>query len=128
MSPANEEPTTIGLSDAAHGKLKRLRDDGYFAEMQDGYRFAVALALAYGVTPPEVGEKRQTIFNVGTLDPDRSLYYAITALTDVEDVPVYRIAERLAEWGVEEMDQQLEAGELNLQDTIRAASQLTEDE
>lgn len=75
-----EEPTTIGLTEESHGILKRLKDEGHFAEMADAYRFAIALALSLGQEPPLVGGSRQTIFNVGTLDPDRALYYAVKIL------------------------------------------------
>lgn len=105
------EPTTIGLSEATHGKLKRLKEEGHFAEMADAYRFAIALALAYGVTPNTVSGSR-TIFNVGTLDPDKNLYAAVRALRLDTDEPVYRTAEKLAEWGVEEIFKMAEGGEI----------------
>ncbi len=98
------EPTTIGLTDGAHKKLQRLREDRHFAEMADAYRFAIALALAHGAIADDVRAGRQTIFNIGTLDPERELYQIIKALRINDDEPVYRTAERLAEWGVEELD------------------------
>ena len=71
------EPTTIGLSEGAHKKLKWLQEEQHFRELLDGYRFAIGLALAQGVEPPEV-QKRTTIFNVGTVDPDQSLNSPLT--------------------------------------------------
>lgn len=108
------EPTTIGLSESAHGKLKRLQEDGYFRELLDGYRFAIGLALAQGVEPPDV-QKRTTIFNVGTVDPDQSLKRSIEALmgSHVRDASIYKMAERLAEWGVNELASQAEAGSID---------------
>lgn len=108
------EPTTIGLSESAHGKLKRLQEDGYFRELLDGYRFAIGLALAQGVEPPDV-QKRTTIFNVGTVDPDQSLKRSIEALmgSHVGDASIYKMAERLAEWGVNELASQAEAGSID---------------
>ncbi|MBO0906541.1 hypothetical protein [Jiella sonneratiae] len=108
---SSAEPTTIGLSESAHGKLKRLQEDGYFRELLDGYRFAIGLALAQGVEPPDV-QKRTTIFNVGTVDPDQSLKRSIEALmgSQVRDASIYKMAERLAEWGVNELASQAEAG------------------
>src|SRR5690606_29881725 len=93
------------------GKLKRLQEDGYFRELLDGYRFAIGLALAQGVEPPDV-QKRTTIFNVGTVDPDQSLKRSIEALmgSQVRDASIYKMAERLAEWGVNELASQAEAG------------------
>lgn len=108
------EPTTIGLSESAHGKLKRLQEDGYFRELLDGYRFAIGLALAQRVEPPDV-QKRTTIFNVGTVDPDQSLKRSIEALmgSHVRDASIYKMAERLAEWGVNELASQAEAGSID---------------
>ena len=98
------ESTTIGLSKGAHKKLKSLQEEGHFRELLDGYRFAIGLALAHGVEPPEV-RQRTTIFNVGTVDPDQSLKKSIEALMGdrAQDISIYKMAERLAEWGVNEL-------------------------
>lgn len=108
------EPTTIGLSEGAHEKLKRLQEEQHFRELLDGYRFAIGLALAQGIEPPEV-QKRTTIFNVGTVDPDQSLKRSIEALMGdrVQDASRYKMAERLAEWGVNELASQAEAGSID---------------
>lgn len=108
------EPTTIGLSEGAHEKLKRLQEEQHFRELLDGYRFAIGLALAQGVEPPEV-QKRTTIFNVGTVDPDQSLKRSIEALMGdrVQDASIYKMAERLAEWGVNELASQAESGSID---------------
>lgn len=108
------EPTTIGLSESAHEKLKWLQEEQHFRDLLDGYRFAVGLALAQGIEPPEV-QKRTTIFNVGTVDPDQSLKRSIEALMGdrVRDTSVYKMAERLAEWGVNELASQAKAGSID---------------
>ena len=108
------EPTTIGLSEGAHEKLKWLQEEQHFRELLDGYRFAIGLALAQGVEPPEV-QKRTTIFNVGTVDPDQSLKRSIEALMGdrVRDRSIYKMAERLAEWGVNELTSQAKAGRID---------------
>lgn len=108
------EPTTIGLSGDAHEKLKWLQEEQHFRELLDGYRFAIGLALAQGVEPPEV-QKRTTIFNVGTVDPDQSLKRSIEALMGdrVREASTYKMAERLAEWGVNELASQARDGGLN---------------
>jgi len=108
------EPTTIGLSEGAHEKLKWLQEEQHFRELLDGYRFAIGLALAQGVEPPEV-QKRTTIFNVGTVDPDQSLRRSIEALMGdrVRDTSIYKMAERLAEWGVNELASQAKAGRID---------------
>ena len=105
------EPTTIGLSASAHEKLRWLQEKEHFRDLLGGYRFAIGLALAQGVEPPDV-QNRTTIFNIGTFDPDQSLKRSIEALMGerVREIAVYKMAERLAEWGVNELASQAEAG------------------
>ena len=124
MSSHASEPTTIGLSDSCQGKLKKLKEDGYLAEMADGYRFAIALALAHGAIAEPSGGKRQTIFNVGTLDPEGTIYLAVKALREEVSEPVWRTAERLAEWGVEELARRAESGTLSFAEIVNEAETL----
>ena len=119
------EPTNIGLSERAHARLKRLKEDGHFKEMVDAYRFGIALALAQGVVPPEI--TATTVFGVATVDPDQTLKNAIqTILGDkVEGIAVYKMAERLADWGVNELADQATMGEIDfvtIFDQLQAAS------
>ena len=118
------EPTTIGLSEGAHEKLKWLQEEQHFRELLDGYRFAIGLALAQRVEPPEV-QKRTTIFNVGTVDPDQSLKRSIEALMGdrVRDISIYKMAERLAEWGVNELASQAKDGSIDFAGLLDQASQ-----
>src|SRR5687768_10566412 len=97
------EPTMIGVTEATHAKLQRLKEDGHFKEMADAYRFGIGLALAQGAVPPEATMK--TVFSVATIDPDQSIKNAIQAILGdaLGDTPVYRMAERLADWGVQEL-------------------------
>ena len=95
------EPTTVGLSSDAHARLRELQEHGTFKDMADAYRLAIAYGLAEGIEPRDLPEVRGgTIFNIGTLDPERMLYAAVAAVTRDDNVPVYRRMERLAEWGV----------------------------
>ena len=118
------EPTTIGLSENAHEKLKWLQEKEHFRELLDGYRFAIGLALAQGVEPPDI-QKRTTIFNIGTVDPDQSLKRSIEALMGdrVSGVAVYKIAERLAEWGVNELASQAQSGSIDFVGLLEQASE-----
>lgn len=89
----------IGMSLEGQARLDRFKGSGYFAELRDAYKFAVAFALAKGVTPPEIQLKRQTMFAIATIDPDGTLATAIRELLPCDEVPPYRWAERLAESG-----------------------------
>jgi hypothetical protein len=104
----------IGVSDATHAKLTRLKEDGHFREMADAYRFAIGLALAQGIDPPEISSR--TVFSVATIDSDQSLRNAIQTImgSRLKDIPVYRMAERLADWGIQELYAQAELGEIDI--------------
>jgi hypothetical protein len=118
----NPEPTTIGLSKSAHQKLKELQELQYFRDLLDGYRFAIGMALAQGIDPPDISD-RTTMFNIGTFDPDQSLKYSIQAVMGdrVKEQPIYKIAERLAEWGVNEMSRLSDESKLNLVELLEQA-------
>jgi hypothetical protein len=105
---------TVGLSEDGNAKLDYLREQGYFAEKMDGYRFAVALALAQSVIPSELS-KRTTFLNVGSLDPDQTLRQAVEALMpdQLAETTVYRLVERLADWGVKELYAQAQRGDID---------------
>ncbi len=107
------EPTMIGVSEATHGKLKRLKEDGHFKEMADAYRFAIGLALAQGCNPPEISS--QTVFSVATIDPDQSIRNAIQTILGESSpgLSIYKFAERLADWGIQELSLQAERGEID---------------
>lgn len=108
---SQQEIVTIGVSEAGNGKLNDLIENGIFAEKMDGFRFAVALALAQGVVPDEI-TKRNPFLNIGSLDPDQTLRRAVEALMPEQlvDTTPYRLIERLAEWGVNDLYAQSKSG------------------
>lgn len=108
---SQQEIVTIGLSESGNDKLDELKEAGIFAEKMDGYRFAVALALAQGAVGVEIA-KRATFLNIGSLDPDQILRRAVEALMpdQLADTTPYRLVERLADWGVNELHAQMKGG------------------
>ena len=118
------EPTMIGLSEKAHPLLKRLKEDGHFAEMADAYRFGVALALAHGVIPEEKSGARTTVFSVATIDPDRELATAVRTILGEDGSSIYRKVERLAEWGIRELARRAEAGDIDFTAVLLEADRL----
>lgn len=106
------EPNTIGCTDRTKVKLERLKDEGYFNEMMDAYKFAVSYALASNAISDPLS-KTGTIFNVGSIDRDRLLYDAVKALRPNSDEPVYKTIERLAEWGINELAADADSGDIN---------------
>lgn len=92
------EPTTVGPSEHTASLMKLLVDGGQFAQLVDVYRFLISYAVAKDGEPSET-TRHTTAFNIGTLDPNKEIYY-ITMLssTYVRGTSVYKHAERLAEW------------------------------
>lgn len=118
-----KEPVTVGLSENAHASLVALEQEGFFARMSDAYRFAIALGISHDAWDAS-DRKRRTIFNVGTLDPDRSIFEAVSALRTTFDEPVYRTVERYAEWGVEELVRLRAGGEIEFGPLLKDAENL----
>lgn len=108
------EIVTVGLSESGNRRLDFLKENGYFAEKIDGYRFAVSLALASGAINPEIS-KRSTFLNVGSFDPDQAFKRAVEALLPeiLNETTVYRAIERLADWGVNELYEQAKKGDID---------------
>ena len=107
------EPTMIGLSEKAHALLSQMKEDNFLAEMADGYRLGIGLALAQGIEPEDVPQRR-TVFSVATIDPDQEIAAAIRALIDLKGTSVYRMAERLADWGVIELAKRFDGGQIDV--------------
>ena len=107
------EPTMIGLSDKAHALLSHMKEDNFLAEMADGYRLGIGLALAQGIEPDDLPQKR-TVFSVATIDPDQEIATAIRALIDLKGGSVYRMAERLADWGVIELSKRFDGSPIDV--------------
>lgn len=122
----DKEPTTVGLTNATKQSLDRLKNEGYFYEMLDAYKFAVAYALACNAISPPLSNTT-TIFNVGTLDKDRMLYNAVETLRHEDDEPVYKTVERLAEWGIKEMISDAERGSIDFSNIFTKVQTLNED-
>jgi hypothetical protein len=120
---AAENETTVGLTSESHNALKLLKKNGVFKEMVDGYRFGIALAIAYGNIAPE-DIKTNTIFNIGSLDPDDKLKKIIIEFFPEAVENTYTYAERLAEWGVSEMGKLTESGELKFSDIFDKVQKL----
>jgi hypothetical protein len=118
---SGSEPTMIGLSERVHSLLTRMKEDGHFNEMADGYRLGIALALAHGAQPGDLPTPKKTVFSVATIDPDQELAASIRALGQVDGASVYKTAERLAEWGVNELAARFETGPIDVTALIAQA-------
>ena len=106
--------TQVRLSNKGHAILTQMKEDGYLAEMTDGYRLAIALALSMGATPEELPSENRNFIAVSTLDPTGELATAIRMLVNLEGQGVYGYAERLADWGIKEMQERFKGGFLDV--------------
>jgi hypothetical protein len=104
----NEDSITVGLTEETHSVLQRLKDDGVFNEMKDGYHFGIAFAIAKDLIAP-ANIRTRTILNLGSLDPDGSIRDMVLQLFPDAAARPYRYVERLAEAGVAEMGRAHEA-------------------
>lgn len=120
-STVGSERTQVRLTNRGHSILTQMKEDGYVAEMTDGYRLAIALALSMGTTPEELPPDSRTFIAVSTLDPTGDLAAAIRMLVNLEGQSVYGYAERLAEWGIVEMQERFQGGFLDVASLMSAA-------
>ena len=117
------ERSQVRLSSKGHAILTQMKEDGYLAEMTDGYRLGIALALSMGVTPDDFPSENRNFIAVSTLDPTGELAVAILMLVGIEGQSVYSYAERLADWGIKEMHERSKGGFLDVADLIAAAGE-----
>ena len=101
-----KEATTVGLTQDAKRFLDRFKENGVFNDLLDAYRFGIAYAIAKkGIVESSEGMKFNTVFNVGSLDGDHQIYNTVKLLYEPEPGTVYKTIERLAEWGIRELNE-----------------------
>jgi hypothetical protein len=71
---------------------------------------------------------RQNFLNVGSLDRDGSLYTAVAALRQPTTENVYRTIERLATWGIDELDRRSQRGMLSFAEIMTEIEDLSEED
>lgn len=108
----------IGYTEEARTFLDELKKIGIFKEMQDGFRFAMGLAIARGkVASGEL--KLRTFLGASGFDPDGAIRNMIAEMyPEAADRP-YAYAERLAEAGLQDMKALYDAGQLRLGELMR---------
>jgi hypothetical protein len=117
------ERTQVRLSNKCHSVLTQMKEDGYLAEMTDGYRLGIALALSMGAIPEELSAENRNFIAVSTLDPTGEIAAAIRILVNLEGQSVYGYAERLADWGIKEMHERFKGGFLDVASLVNAAAE-----
>ena len=118
------ERTQVRLSNKGYTILTQIKEDGFLAEMTDGYRLGIALALSMGATPEELSPENRNFIAVSTLDPTGELAAAIRLLVNLEGQGAYGYAERLADWGIKEMQARFRGGFLDVASLMSKAAEM----
>ena len=103
MADQITEPKNIGLGKENKIWLEKLQAEKFFKEMKDGYIFSISYALSKGIDPPEIQDKDGSIYSISTIDPDREIYSAISCLMPLYNGSIYKMAEKLADYGCSEL-------------------------
>lgn len=120
----DDDISKFSLSEKSHERLKRLQEEEHFLEMKDAFRFGIALALSRGIVPPEIeSPKSAGIYSISQIDPDQSIALIINIMLGSLGVPPYRLAERLAEWGINELSRESEKGQIDFSKLIAEAKE-----
>lgn len=119
MSDEISDVATVGASDATASALTELSDLGHIAELSDGYRLGIAIALSFGRTPRSGARRgRKTMLSVSGLDPDGAIKAAVREIyPDAAGWP-YRAAEDLAEQGIAILKECMEGEDLSFADVM----------
>jgi hypothetical protein len=120
---AVSERTQVRLSNKCHSILTQMKEDGYLAEMTDGYRLGIALALSMGAQLDDLSAENRNFIAVSTLDPTGEIAAAIRMLVSLEGQSVYGYAERLADWGIKEMQTRFKGGFLDVASLMNTAAE-----
>lgn len=110
MSAAADK-SQVAISEASRDLADEVVEKGGFAERQDVYRLAIAVALVKQLEPaPEDVGGRINYLGAGSLDQDGSIRTAIMQLREEGRDRPYALAERLAEAGIAELHEHLNSG------------------
>jgi hypothetical protein len=110
MSAAADK-SQVAISGASRDLADAVVEKGGFADRQDVYRLAIAVALIKQLDPaPEDVGGRINYLGTGSLDPDGSIRTAIMQIRNEGRDRPYALAERLAEAGIAELHEHLNSG------------------
>lgn len=114
MSEVVADVATVGANDATSQTLNELAELGHIAELSDGYRLGITVAISFGRAPRATERKgRKTMLSVSGLDPEGSIKAAVREIYPEARGWPYRAAEDLAEQGVEILKSCMEGEELS---------------
>lgn len=108
-----QDKVQIGLTLAASERLDQLIATGWFAERQDAYRVAIAVALSRSLVagPAEMAGARTSYNFTGGIDRDGSVRRMIAIVAPAESRRPAAFAERLAHAGLEFLAERISGGD-----------------
>lgn len=101
---SQDDRTTIGLTPENKGVIEQIMSD--FNEQADAARFAMSVAIERGIEPGKT-TNTETVWNVGSFDPDGELRDLIVALHPSVTAP-YAVLEHLVNQGLQLLAQHLD--------------------
>jgi len=102
----SEDKKTIGLTAENRSVMDRIMDKGFFRDQKDAAMFAMAYAIEQGIRAGN-SEGANTIWNVGSLDPDGEIRVLISNLFPDTSTP-YRLLEFFVNAGLAQMGVRME--------------------
>lgn len=102
----SEDKKTVGLTSENRSIMDQLMDRGFFREQKDAAMFAMAYAIRQGISPG-ASEGTNTIWNVGSLDPDGEIRTLISNLFQDTSTP-YRLLECFVNAGLADIGARME--------------------
>jgi hypothetical protein len=109
----------VAATPAMRETLSQLQEHGHIADLVDGYRLGISVAIAFGREPgtSELSDRR-TMFSTSTLDPDVSLRTAIAEIYPAMRGTPYRAAEDLASQGLQIIQAEIEGEDIRYGELI----------
>jgi hypothetical protein len=96
---------TIGLTPGNRKIVEIIAAQNWFNERLDMARFALSIAIDCDILPNKI-ENAETVWNVGSFDPDMEIKSVLLAL--FPDYPPYRLAEYYLNKGIEIIGKRME--------------------
>jgi hypothetical protein len=101
-----EDKKTVGLTPENRSVMEHIMDRGFFRDQKDAAMFAMAYAIRQGIQPGSA-EGTNTIWNVGSLDPDGEIRMLIGNLFPGTSTP-YRVVEAFVNAGLSDIGSRIE--------------------
>jgi hypothetical protein len=109
VQAGKDDLKALGVSAASQSQLAEMQRHKLIGDQMDGYRLAVATAIAFGRRPrAKADSSRTTKYAAGNLDPEQELKTVVGEIYPDFKATPYRAVEDLAEQGLEILKEQSE--------------------